>query len=159
MLAATPIDQGIVAGIVAALAVFLVVAGTYLLRRERAFSRRLRVFIAAHVGEPAPPEDFVGARPRLSLSRRLNASFARSQTSTKLRQQLMRAGSPLHPYQFLYSRVGAALLGAVILGSLSFSLRLSDGYQLLMVVLGLGLGWMAPMLVLRSMQQRRLQAF
>jgi tight adherence protein B len=157
MLAATPIDQSLVAGVIAAFAVFLVIAGVYLLRAERAFSRRLRLFIAAQVGEPTPPDDFDADQPRVSLARRVNSAFARSRTSSELRRQLVRAGSTLQPNHFLYLRVGAALLGAALFAA--FATRLAAVYQPIMAILGLLAGWAVPMLVLRTMQQRRLQAF
>ncbi|MCC6629444.1 MAG: type II secretion system F family protein [Chloroflexi bacterium] len=153
----TTIDQSLVAGIVAALAVFLVIAGAYMLRIERAFSRRLRVFIGAHVGEAPEPEDLAGDRPRVSLARQINAAFGRSRTSAELRRQLLRAGSPLLPNQFLYLRIGAALFSGVTF--LLLTSQSPSGLQPLATLIGLVLGWLAPMLVLRVMQQRRVQAF
>jgi tight adherence protein B len=157
MLVPTTIDQGLVAGVLAALAVFMVVLGVSIIRAERAFSRRMRVFIAAQVGEPTPDVDTEDGRPRQSFAQRLTIAFSRSRTSAELRRQLVRAGSPLHPHQFIYIRVGVALLGAALAWALA--VRVAPPLNVVVILLGLAVGWLLPMAILRSMQQRRQKAF
>jgi tight adherence protein B len=152
-----PYDQGIVAGILAGLAVLLVVVGAAMLQAERAFTRRLRVFIAAHAGEADRGAEIETERVGPSLTQRIGTAFARSRTNAALRRELIRAGVSLPAQQFISLRVGATLIGGLI--ALSVAGQLSPALQPLLVLAGLAAGWMLPIAVLRSLQRRRLAAF
>jgi tight adherence protein B len=151
------IDRGVVAAILVALAVLMVTGGAVLLYTERAFSRRLRHFIGNSVGEVdrGTPAFVIRASP--SLVQRANRAFARSQVHQAIRRELIRAGSPLHPGQFIYLRVLATVAGGLLpLLVLSHAPPLALS---LLTLLGAGIGWLAPMAILHSMQRRRLAAF
>lgn len=157
MIVPVPIDQGLVAGVLAGLAVLLIVAGALLLQAERAFSRRLRVFIAAYVGEVDERVEAGADQPSVSLLQRLNTAFARSQISANIRRELVRAGAPLQANQFIALRLGAACAGLLL--GLVMSMHLVFALQLLVVLGGLVAGWLLPMMVVRVLQRRRLAAF
>src|SRR5687768_10414078 len=98
------IDRGVVAAILVGLAVLMVTGGALLLYTERAFSRRLRHFIGDSVGDTDGGTPNYTARASPGLVQRANRAFARSHVHQALRRQLIRAGSPLHPGQFIYLR-------------------------------------------------------
>jgi tight adherence protein B len=157
MIVPVPIDQSLVAGILAGLAVLLLISGALLLRAERAFSRRLRVFIAAHAGEVDERVEPGLERPGVSPLQRVNAAFARSQISAGIRRELVRAGSPLQVNQFISLRLGSALVGLMV--GLAASVQVASVLQPLVVLAGPIAGWLLPMMVIRMLQRRRLAAF
>jgi tight adherence protein B len=153
----TTIDQSLVAGILAGLAVLLVVLGASLLQAERAFSRRLRVFIANQAGAIGDDNGTDVAQPTISLYRRLNTTFARSRLSTAIRRELVRAGSPLQPNQFIYLRLTSTVIG--LLAGLAAATQVSALFQPILVLSATAVGWLTPIMIIRSMQRRRVAAF
>jgi tight adherence protein B len=152
------IDQrSLVAGILAAAAVLLVVSGAAMLRAERAFTRRLRFFIAANAGDVDELDEAVPTRSRTTLVQRLNAAFAHSRVNAEVRRHLIRAGSPLHPNQFIYLRLISTAIGGPLFFALA--LQLPPVWQIVIGLCGLVAGWMIPMVIIRAMQRRRLAAF
>jgi tight adherence protein B len=157
MIEPIPINQSLVAGMLAAFAVLLLVIGAAMLRAERAFTRRLRFFIAANAGDVDDHDEAVPSRSGTTLLQRLNAAFARSRINAEVRRQLIRAGSPLHPNQFIYLRLISTVLGGLLCFGLA--LQLPTPWQLVIGLGGFVAGWMIPMTIVRAMQRRRLAAF
>ena len=92
----------------------LVTGGAVLVYTERAFSRRLRHFIGDSVGEVDRATPALVSRTGPSFVQRANRAFARSQIHQALRRELIRAGSPLHPGQFIYLRALSTVAGGLL---------------------------------------------
>jgi tight adherence protein B len=153
----TTIDIGTIAAILAALAALLLTVSLVLLRAERAFSRRLRTFITAYLGDTDVDDRLAAVREQPNLLVRLNRLLARGQLTAGIRRDLTRAGSPLQASQFIYLRFIAAGLGAGLFFLIGG--QIGEVAQSLATLLGLIGGWMVPMFIIRTMQRRRLAAF
>lgn len=157
MLVPTQIDMGLVAAILAALAVLLVVGGGMILQADRATNRRLNAFISSYVGNEVQRELFISPTTTPSLIQRLNRALARGELTAGMRRELMRAGTPLRVSQFIYLRcltaLGLALVAAAVASQGGSVVQLIGA-----IVGGVG-GWLGPMIVIRLMQQRRMAAF
>lgn len=150
------IDIGLVAAILAALAILMIAGAISILRADVAFRRRLRNFSSV---DPSLIErqDEALIRHRPGLLQRFNSMLTRGELFGTTRRELQRAGSPLRVSQFFYLRVIVAVLGFLL--SFVVTSWLGPLVQFVLTILGSLAGWLAPFIIIRVMQQRRLARF
>src|SRR5512143_3234395 len=151
---------GLIAAIVAGLAVLLLVVGVFGTSRSAA-AERLEQFVAAPATKAATPSErrplreLIASSPVLTV---LNRSVERRSWSEQLGRDLARADLTLRPFEYLIIRAAAVLAMVGLFWLLGRTVLPILGHPLVLVV-GALLGFLLPRLYIQRRQQKRLNAF